>query len=284
MLKERGGKDDLVGLPTGFNTLDYATRGLQPGELYSIIGLMKAGKSTMMMSIGQHLQQHGVPVYYVNFEMPVVVQKSRYLALGAHVDYDKLERNTLKKTEWRKVDEFVQESSEWPASFIHCTDMQRSATVEGLESLVLRNEPGVLMVDGIYFMRDSETKQSGTDWKAFTNITRGMKRLAQQHPLPVIVSHQATEGKTRRDSQRRGWRRLDMFSAAYGQNLGQDSDVMIGIEFDEEREDERLIKIMASRHCTPGHEKWVPWDWMNGFIGDKEEVDLTEYGDDDDEA
>jgi replicative DNA helicase len=279
MLQGRAEMPGIIGLATGFVTLDRITQGLQPGQLISVIGLSKAGKSTIEMLVGQQAQYQDVAPYYVNFEMSVGQQKSRYLAVGAHVDYTRMEKGELTKAEWAKVIAFKKEMDAYP-TFKMCSDAASAITISGLEAKLVMNNPGLVLIDGVYFMRDEETGKSG-DWQALGNLTRGLKRLAVRREVPLVITHQAIESKTKRNPQRPGHHRLDMFSSSGGISFSQDSDLMIGLEFDPGQPQQRLIKILASRSSEIGREVWVNWDWQQGFFG--EELTGDEYRDDDED-
>jgi replicative DNA helicase len=271
--------DEMIGLRTGFDTIDSELLGLQGGQLITLVGLAKAGKSTLEMLVGQAVQRQNKSPYYVNFEMSPKQQMSRYLAIGAHVEYSRLERGQLTEAEWQSVRNFKAEMDGRPR-FRHVTDVAGHTTVSGIEAHVMRDLPDVLLIDGVYFLRDEISGEQNNSI-SLTNITRELKKLAVRLDIPVIISHQALPSKTRTDGKNKGHRRLDMFSTGYSHSFSQDSDLMIGIEYDEKRKKRRLLKIMASRDCDTGYDAWVLWDWRRGLFG--RELERIYFEDQDDE-
>jgi replicative DNA helicase len=287
----RSGKLEIIGMPTGFRTIDRATLGLQRGQLITIAGLAGAGKSTLEMLMAQRIQQAGHSAFFMSFEMSDEEQTGRYVAMEIGVNYNDLimgRITTEKKADAKaKLDELEQRST-----FALCTDITRSATISGLEAELRRYDlPDAIFIDGVYMMRDEQTKKSGADWQAMTNITRDMKQLAQRIERPIVMSTQALVSKTRK--VKGGGHKLDMYSPGYSSSFAQDSDVMFGLEYDDGREEERLIRLMKGRHC-PKFAMWVEWEWATSSFG--RELGLQEgtlvnvggdegdddYGDDDD--
>lgn len=272
MLFNRDPAHRILGLSTGFKTIDDATLGLQKQQLVTLIGVPKVGKSSAQLVMAAHIQFQGQHSYFVSFEMTAEEQYDRYIAMGAHVDHHRLVTNDLTAKERKHIREFAEEAKSI-GQFTMCTDITRAVTVTGLEAKIERAEPNVVFIDGAYLMRDEETGLAGSDWKAMTNITRDMKRLAQRLEIPIVLSTQALLSKTTR-SRNNGHRRLSMESPGYSSSWSQDSDVLLGIEKKEDNENERIIRIIISRNCHP-KAVTVQWDWKGGLFGT--EVEGSEY-------
>ena len=71
----------LLGLATGFPTMDEATSGLQPGQLIVIVAPPKTGKSTLALQIALNAHLNGKVPMFMSFEMSNAEQKSRYYAM-----------------------------------------------------------------------------------------------------------------------------------------------------------------------------------------------------------
>jgi hypothetical protein len=165
--------------------------------------------------------------------------------------------------------------------FTLCTDAARAATIAGLEAKLVQAEPRAVFIDGMYLMRDEETGLAGSDWKALTNLTRDMKQLAQRLDIPIMVSTQALMSKAASRNRKNGHYRLDGESPAYSSSWGQDSDVLMAIEKQNDRPDERVVRVIFARNCQP-HEVRVEWNWTYGLFG--KQIAEDEYGEEDEES
>lgn len=280
ILLSRSTTDGLLGIDTGFSTINNATLGWQPSQLVTVAGLGGAGKSTLLMLMARRAQAQGKRPYFMSFEMGEDEQSLRYMAMAIGVPYKRIVAGRLTTEEWGRYDRVLGQKD---AAFLLCTDITRSSTVPGLESeLKARTMPDVAFIDGVYMMRDHQTKSSGTAWDAMTNITRDLKQLAQRLEIPIVISTQALPGKT---SKARGTsrRRLDMYSPGYSSSFAQDSDVMFGLEHDESYPDERTLRVTKARHCAP-YTVRIEWNWRTASFGTELEViDGDEEGEDDDD-
>jgi len=257
----RGG--GLLGLPTGFNTIDQATAGIQPGQLVTIVATPKAGKSTLAMKIALNIHELGHPTLFQSFEMSNREQRDRHHAMRAGIAHARLIRGNLRRQERDRLEEMLKGLSnhddvEARNSFV-LSDAAEGLTLSAIRAKLTKHRPDILLVDGVYLMYDEITGERNTP-QSLTNLTRGFKALAQQAKIPVIVTTQALAWKMKGT-------KLSGDSIGYSSSFFQDSDVILGLEFindldSQEAIDERLLKIVASRNCGPA-EVPLNWDWEN---------------------
>lgn len=278
----RAGKSEIIGIPTGFRTFNRATLGFQAAQLITVAGLAGAGKSTLLMLMAQHIHKAGHMPYFMSFEMSEEEQVARYAAMGAGLNYNDIVSGRIKLDDAKKnaVRTFAAEALE-RGTFTLCTDIARASTVSGLEVKLREYTPDVCFIDGVYLMHDQQTKKSGADWQAMTNITRDLKQLAQRLEIPIVIATQALVSKTFSKGKGIG-RKLDMYSPGYSSSFAQDSDVMFGLEVDDRKPDQRLVRLMKGRHC-PKFAMWIEWDWDEGRFGTEFGVEEGEVLDLDDE-
>jgi replicative DNA helicase len=105
-------------------------------------------------------------------------------------------------------------------------------------------------------MMDEQSGEANTPL-ALTNITRSLKRLAQRYQIPVVVSTQALAWKMKKGN-------VTADSIGYSSSFLQDADVVFGLQReDEDVDDTRLLKVLASRNTGP-MEVSMLWDWNTG--------------------
>lgn len=116
--------------------------------------------------------------------------------------------------------------------------------------------PDLIVIDGVYLMVDELTGESSTP-QSLTNITRSLKRLAQNIQRPIFITTQALQWKMKKT-------RLNSQSAGYSSSFVQDSDVVLGLEkVDEEIDDARILRVLMSRNCGPV-ETFLMWNFEEG--------------------
>lgn len=228
----------LLGVPTGFPTMDEATAGLQPEQLVTFVGLPKAGKSTILLRVAKSVHDSGKVPLFIGFEMSNREQEMRYDAMLAGIDHHSLMRGTLTRAEERKLRTSMQEQAD-KQPFLLSSDIERGTTVSGILAKIEQYKPDALFIDGAYLMDDEQGEPRGEP-RALTNITRGLKRAAQKQRIPIIVSTQALSWKT-------GKKGITQDSIGYTSSFAQDSDVIFGVEKTDEMDIIRL-RIVEARN------------------------------------
>lgn len=93
VLERASNPTDVMGLRTGFPTLDDAINGLMPGTLTIIAGMQKAGKSTVLLNIVDYVaieSANPTPVLIISTEMYTDEDISRTIALRSLIEERKI--------------------------------------------------------------------------------------------------------------------------------------------------------------------------------------------------
>jgi len=255
----------LLGLATGFPTMDEATSGLQPGQLIVIVAPPKTGKSTLALQIALNAHLNGKVPMFMSFEMSNAEQKSRYYAMRARISHRRLMTGTLapdEETRYFRVVEGIENMRErfW---FV---DSSGGQTVGAVASKVQSKNPDIVFIDGTYLMIDEQSGESNTP-QAITNITRSLKRLAQKINKPIVISTQALTWKMKKGQ-------VTADSIGYSSSFHQDADVIFGLQREDENvDDTRLLRVVASRNGGLS-EVSLMWDWNTGHFREISDDDL----------
>lgn len=271
---ERTG-DVLLGIPTGFDFIDKATRGIQAKQLITLVGQAKGGKTTTLAHIAIAAHRARKKVLFVTFEM-TEEEISRIIdAFHAGVSRQDILRGKMNPEDWKTLKGSMHiMSGPGAKEFIISNDTNSTMTLTGLASKIDDYKPDLLIVDGAYMMHDEHGERPGSA-QALTNITRGMKRLAQNKAIPILITTQVLEWKIDR---RRG---ITSNSIGYSSSFGQDSDLIIGVERDEEDPTINILRIVLGRHVPTGIFRRLRWDWERGTF---EELPEDEEDDDDESS
>jgi replicative DNA helicase len=246
--------DGLRGIPTGFNTIDRATQGLQKEQLVTFVGPPKAGKSTLLLLAAMAAHLHGERPLFIGFEMSNEEQEERFDAIRAGISHARLRNGTLKKAEWDKLERALRELEAMPSFFLS-SDSMNATTLTGVQSKIDHIRPTIVFVDGIYMMQDELGEAQGSS-QALTNLTRGFKRMAKNLQLPIVISTQVLEWKM---NKKKG---ITSDSIGYSSSFAQDSDVILGVESTDDSNINK-IKVVLARNCPP-LETYCQWDWETG--------------------
>jgi replicative DNA helicase len=256
----------LRGIPTGFPTIDKATSGLQNGQLIVIVAPPKVGKSTLAMQIAHnvHYYSQKTPMFQ-SFEMSNLEQENRYDAMRAKLSHQRLLTGTLTQEEESRYKAVLNRLKEEKQKF-WLVDSAAGATVSGIASKIQTLQPHVVFIDGVYLMTDEQSGEANTA-QALTNITRSLKKIAQRFQRPIIITTQVLNWKMKKGN-------VTADSIGYSSSFLQDADVLLGLQKEDENvEDTRLLKVIASRNSGPA-EVSLLWDWNEAQFREIDETDL----------
>jgi replicative DNA helicase len=255
----------LLGLATGFPTIDGSTSGLQPEQLVVIVAPPKTGKSTLALQIAVNCHLAGKVPMFMSFEMSNAEQKSRYYAMRARVSHKRLMTGTLTDEEEQRYYHIVNSIQDMRDKFWF-VDSTNGQTVSAIASKIQSKNPDIVFIDGTYLMIDEQTGESNTP-QAITNITRSLKRLAQKIKKPIVISTQVLTWKMRGGN-------VTADAIGYSSSFHQDADVIFGLQkIDENVDDMRLLRVIASRN-SGFTEASLTWDWNTGAFREMDENDL----------
>jgi replicative DNA helicase len=244
----------LLGIATGFKTIDQATAGLQPGQLITIIAPPKTGKSVLALQVAVNVHNDGFVPLFQSFEMNNIEQQHRHDAMRSHIAHSRLIRGALTKEEEARYQKVLEEMETMHKFYL--TDAVSAMTVTGLAAKIDKLRPDIVFVDGVYLMVDEITGEQNSP-QALTNITRGLKQLAMAKKIPVVISTQVLLWKMKK-------RQVSADAIGYSSSFYQDSDVILGLQKQDEEDDtSRELRIVASRNCGPASSDLL-WDWEEG--------------------
>lgn len=244
----------LLGMATGFKTMDQATAGLQPGQLVVVIAPPKTGKSVLCMQVAINIHEDGFVPMFQSFEMSNVEQKNRHDAMRAQISHGRLIRGALKTSEEARYQKALERMETMHKFYL--SDAVSATTVSGLAAKIEKLQPDVVFVDGVYLMMD-EISGEVNNSTALTNITRSLKRLAQKTQKPIVISTQVLLWKMKKGN-------VSADAIGYSSSFFQDADVIFGLQRHDETDDtSRLLRIVASRNSGPA-ETDLLWDWEHG--------------------
>jgi replicative DNA helicase len=257
---ENMGAHDLLGIPTGFKAIDEATAGLQGGQLITLIAPPKTGKSQIGLQTAINVHEAGYTTLFQSFEMNNREQTQRHDVMRAHLNSTNLRLGKLNSDEKYRLEMMAARTAKMKP--FHLVDAVNGLTIDALMAKAEQLNPDVLFIDGVYLMLDQVTGEANTP-QALTNITRGLKRVAQRLDIPVIITTQTLLWKMKGN-------KVSADSIGYSSSFFQDSDVILGLEPIDNEEQLRTLRVVQARNCGPV-ETTITWRWDTGCFHDEEQ-------------
>ena len=255
----------MLGVPTGFPTMDAATNGLQDGQLIVIVAPPKTGKSTLALQVAQNIHMQDKCVMFQSFEMSNHEQQTRYDAMRSRISHTRLLTGTLSAEDEARYKQKLK-SLETMRKKFWLVDSANGSTVSGIANKIQVLHPDIVFIDGTYLMIDEQSGEQNTP-QAITNITRSLKRMAQRYKVPIVISTQVLNWKMKKGQ-------VTADSIGYSSSFHQDADVIFGLQREDENvDDTRVLKILDSRNSGRVDVSLL-WDWGTGTFREIDASDI----------
>ena len=218
-------KDELLGVPTGFYDLDKLTLGLRPSDMIILAARPSMGKTAFALNIAQNAaikSKKAVAIF--SLEMPKSQLMIRMLAAEAEVDAGKITSGYLQSQDWDRLSqamEVLQDSRMWIIDTPALSVMDIRAQCRRL--MIQVKDLSLIVIDYLQLMK-GEAKFSNDRNQEVSAISRGLKALARELNVPIIVLSQLN-----RDTEKRG-DKLPMLSDLRDSGaIEQDADIVMFI-------------------------------------------------------
>jgi replicative DNA helicase len=178
----------ITGLSTGYDLLDNLTSGLQPSELIILAARPSMGKTAFALNLAENIGVRGnKPVAIFSLEMSKESHKFRTGHLN-HEDKSRIPRSLS----------HLSEAPLW-------IDDAGSATVVemGAKLRRLKRDKGLSLVIVDYLQLVSARGRFGNRNEEISSITRGLKAMAKELKVPMVVLSQLTRAPEREDREPR---------------------------------------------------------------------------------
>lgn len=194
-------KKDMIGIPTGFASIDKKLEGLKRGALSIIAAPRKTGKSAFLMNIGINVGiKNKIPTLMISTEMSDSEIMWRIISTLSRVEQNKIIKGDLNIGQKQRVDDAVKQFSK--GNFYHVT--MRGFSLEKIIGLVRKFTATIVGEDDKGQIKDclvlfDYIKMPQTDvknlkdlkeHKALGLITDGLKALAGDLNIPIVSASQ----------------------------------------------------------------------------------------------
>jgi len=244
VIEEQGGVNTfldparrLKGLSTGYVKLDEMTGGLRGGDLIILAARPAMGKTALALNIAQHVAmgRHKQTVAVFSLEMSKESLLIRLLCTAARVDGQRFRAGFLNAEERRRLQAAANQLVEAPL-FLDDTAAANLMDMHAkLRRLKAEHGLGLVVLDYLQLM--SGRGRSENRNQEISALTRGLKMLAKELNVPMLVLSQLS----RAPEVRQGDRRPQLSDLRDSGSIEQDADMVVFIFREEvykpERED-----------------------------------------------
>lgn len=244
LMKNKGG---ITGLPTGFSHLDRMTNGLHPSEMFVIAARPSMGKTALAMNIAEHVAlDAGKPVAVFSLEMSSSQLVQRMLCSRARVNGKNLRDGFMPKDQMSNI---IAAAGQLSKAKIFVDDTPGIDILElRAKARRLREREGIelVVIDYLQLLRSKSRRAQDNRQIEISEISYGIKGMAKELKIPIIVLAQLNRNPEQRTGDSRGRPRLSDLRESG--SIEQDADV-VGLLVREKyyAEDEEAKKEAAGK-------------------------------------
>lgn len=261
-LERKNNPNVLVGITSGFPTIDRATQGFRDGQLITLTGLPKSSKSVLALLFAMAAQSAGKKVLYLTYEMTCEEIYERLDAYRAGINDMKILSGNLTEEEFAKLRRAVHQTENLPPMIIS----QDCMTVSAIGAKIDLHKPDIVIVDGVYMMEDEEGYDKNTSF-ALANIVSGLKFMAMNRDKCIVAVTQSNPDRAKGG-------KLNEDSIAGSRAFTHYSNAVLGIERTEDVNVRKLKVIMTRRGVKA--ECAILMDFDHGKFEEMEGVELDD--------
>jgi replicative DNA helicase len=236
-------KGAITGVSTGFRDLDKLTSGLHPSEMIVIAARPSMGKTALAMNIAEHAAiETKLPVAIFSLEMSAQQLVQRMLCSRARVNLAKTRDGFLAESDFPKL---THAASKLAEAKIFIDDTAGLSILElraKSRRLKAQQDIRLIIIDYLQLLRSTSRRAQDNRQLEISEISAGLKGLAKELNIPIIVVAQLNRNPEIRTGSGKGVPRLaDLRESG---SIEQDADLvalLIREEYyadtDEEREE-----------------------------------------------
>ena len=227
-----------MGLPTGFEKLDYLIKGLKKSSLYIIASRPGLGKTTLALNIATFVAYQNIPVEIFSLEISKERLLKNLIASTALVDIGKINTGSLRK---KDINKNKKRRKEIKNKKIYIDDTPKISIEEirkKSRKLKLEKNIGLIVIDYLQLIDKTSDNEQGR-----AEIITNLKILAKELNIPILVVSQLKSKVEQREGSK-------IYLTDLNKCIVQYADVIMLMNMDEE--DEHVRKITIAKNTYGG--------------------------------
>ncbi|MFM2243850.1 MAG: replicative helicase [Verrucomicrobiota bacterium] len=257
------GEMEVQGVATGYPDLDRMSKGLKPGEMFVVAARPSMGKTSLMMNIVEHICiDQNVPTMVFSCEMTAFQIVQRLVFSRARISLGKMGKGFKPTKEQignlKRAITAIGDSKLW-------IDDTAGIPIDTLRAKARRRKRedniGLIAIDYLQLLKSNSKQAANSREREIGEISGGIKALAKELELPIVVLAQLNRGPEGRSGSSLGVPRMSDLRESG--TIEQDAD-MIGLlyrtayyaETEEEKEAEAgkaELVLAKNRNGETGH-------------------------------
>lgn len=204
--KNASRSNDVIGLDTGFGSLNNCTQGFQPGQLIILAARPAMGKSAMAMNLAVNVATHNkdarASVAVFSLEMSAEQLVERMIACDSSIRLNHIKSGHLGKTDWTRFNTSCARLSNLNLFF----DDSSGSTISSIRAKCrkLASESGLdfVIIDYLQLIESDNSEARLSQQERISKISRSLKLMARELGVPVVALSQLSRAVEQREEKK----------------------------------------------------------------------------------
>ena len=232
----------LVGITTGYSTLDGLLGGFRKGGVYAVVGRPNAGKSWFLLEMMRQAWDAGESPLFVTMEMSKEQMTDRLLTMDAGTDSQYIQTGQFTTQAIDRLEDTAEGYRQRPALRTYVGTA--STTVADLDGVALEMGATCIYIDAAYLMSPTRNRRRSSRREYLVDMIEELKELAVLRDVPLVFTTQLNRQAPRQES---GRTRLDLSMIAETDTIGQIASGVIGLVPSATNTATRTLDLMKNR-------------------------------------
>ncbi len=254
---------EIIGLDTGFSSLNKYTQGFQNGALIILAARPAMGKSAFALNLAYNVAafnkggQARVAVF--NLEMSDEQLVERMIAAKSQIKLKNIKSGKIQQSEWIRFNTAVNDLSELNIYFDDASDTSIASIRSKCRKLKSEDGLDMIVIDYLQLIASDRASSNASEFDKVTKISRSLKLLARELEVPVIALSQLSRSVEQREDKHPGM--ADLRSSG---SIEQDADIVMFLYRDDyynkasERKGEADLIIAKNRSGSTTESDGIP--------------------------
>ena len=181
-IQKRMSSDNMVGLPTGFQSVDKFTGGWQETDFIVIGGASSMGKTSLGLAFCYNCAKAGIPAAIFSYEMGDTQLLQRLVSLESMVNNRYIMKGTLQDEELKRVDRAIGKLENTMLFVDECKDSSLRYLLNKIRQYVITKQVKFVLEVAL--------------------VARELKNIAKELNITIVALSQLSRGVDRREGSR----------------------------------------------------------------------------------
>ena len=212
-----------IGVPTGFLDLDALLHGLHPGQMIIVAGRPGLGKSTLGVDFLRAASlNERLPSAFFSLEMSRREVQHRIISAEAKIGLHKIRGGQMTNDDWARFANQMQRLTMAPLT-IDATPNRTVAQIKArCRQIKQKTGLSLVVIDYLQLLGAQQSKRAENRQTEVSEMSRGIKLMAKELDVPVVVLCQLNRGPEQRTDKK-----PQIADLRESGSLEQDADVVI---------------------------------------------------------